>query len=69
MNVYLPKDTWYDFYNKSVILSNGKFYTVAAPLDTIPLMIRGGYILPTQTPAITTTLRYRQSQFYTYFYY
>lgn len=48
---------WYDFYSKNAILSNGSFYVVAAPPDTIPLMIRGGYILPTQMPALTTTLR------------
>lgn len=33
----------------------GKYYTMNAPLDTIPLMIRGGFILPAQKPANTTT--------------
>ena len=31
--------------------------TLAAPLDYIPLHIRGGYILPTQDPDVTTTAR------------
>uniref|UniRef100_A0A8C3QE82 alpha-glucosidase n=1 Tax=Geospiza parvula TaxID=87175 RepID=A0A8C3QE82_GEOPR len=31
------------------------YYTVYAPLDKIPLYIRGGYILPEQAPATTTT--------------
>ncbi|XP_072726063.1 lysosomal alpha-glucosidase-like [Ciconia boyciana] len=31
------------------------YATVAAPLSTIPLFVRGGYILPEQAPAATTT--------------
>lgn len=57
MNVYLPKDTWYNFYTKMTILSSGSFFVITAPPDTIPLIIRGGYILPTQIPDLTTTLR------------
>lgn len=56
--MYLPKDTWYEFYNKNVVLSNGSFFVIEAPIDTIPLMVRGGFILPTQMPSLTTTLRY-----------
>ncbi|EMP38939.1 Maltase-glucoamylase, intestinal [Chelonia mydas] len=33
-----------------------KYVSVDAPLDKIPLFLRGGYILPTQAPATTTTL-------------
>lgn len=32
--------------------------TLAAPLSTIPLHVRGGSILPIQDPALTTTDRY-----------
>ncbi|XP_025416315.1 lysosomal alpha-glucosidase-like isoform X2 [Sipha flava] len=56
VDVYLPRDTWYEFYNKNIILSNGSFFVIEAPIDTIPLMVRGGFILPTQMPSITTTL-------------
>ncbi|VVC33074.1 Hypothetical protein CINCED_3A013653 [Cinara cedri] len=56
LNIYLPKDIWYDYYSKTSTLSNGSFFTVKAPLDTIPLTIRGGYILPIQDPSTTTTL-------------
>lgn len=55
---YLPKDIWYDFYNKTAISSNGNYFVITAPADTIPLLVRGGYILPTQMPALTTKLRY-----------
>ncbi|KAM9292474.1 sucrase-isomaltase, intestinal-like [Morus bassanus] len=34
---------------------NKNYTTVAAPLSKIPLFIRGGYILPEQAPATTTT--------------
>ncbi|XP_060837223.1 lysosomal alpha-glucosidase-like [Rhopalosiphum padi] len=60
--VYLPKDTWYDFYNNTAILSKGSYFFITAPTHTIPLLVRGGYILPTQMPALTTTLS-RQNHF------
>lgn len=49
---------WYDFYSKNKIQSDGSIFTVEAPIDTIPIAIRGGYILPIQDPASTTTSRY-----------
>jgi len=58
VDVYLPNDIWYDYYSKNIIISNGSIFTVEAPEDTIPLAIRGGYILPIQDPATTTTSRY-----------
>lgn len=58
VDIYLPNDLWYDYYSKKCIQSNGSIFTVEAPSDTIPLKIRGGYILPIQDPATTTTTRY-----------
>lgn len=55
VNPYLPKGLWYDYYTKSVIQSGGQNYNLSAPLDTIPVLIRGGYILPLQSPLNTTT--------------
>ncbi|XP_060837203.1 lysosomal alpha-glucosidase-like [Rhopalosiphum padi] len=55
VDIYLPNDIWYDYYSKKCTLSNGSIFTVDAPKDTIPLKIRGGYILPVQDPATTTT--------------
>nr|CAH7753047.1 unnamed protein product [Callosobruchus chinensis] len=56
VSAYLPKGVWYDFYARSSIISAGNVYNLSAPLDRIPLMIRGGQILPMQTPMSTTTL-------------
>ncbi|KAJ8974175.1 hypothetical protein NQ317_004852 [Molorchus minor] len=55
ITAYLPAGIWYDFYSKTGIRSGGSNFTIAAPLDTIPLLIRGGYVIPQQTPKQTTT--------------
>ncbi|KAK9300498.1 hypothetical protein QLX08_006841 [Tetragonisca angustula] len=55
ISAYLPRGLWYNFYTKESVFALGKYYTMNAPLDTIPLMIRGGFILPAQKPANTTT--------------
>lgn len=56
MTAYLPQGVWYDFYTKkSLLVGPGKWVMLDAPLDTIPLMIRGGSVLPGQKPAVTTT--------------
>ena len=56
IEVYLPRSLWYDFYSLQLISAGGKWTGVPAPLDTIPLMLRGGHILPTQAPEVTTSL-------------
>jgi alpha-D-xyloside xylohydrolase len=43
--VYLPKDSWYDFWT-GIKSSGGAVVTAAAPLDIIPLYVRAGSILP-----------------------
>ncbi len=43
--VYLPQATWYNFWTGERI-SGGKFTTVAAPLETLPLLVRAGSIVP-----------------------
>jgi len=58
VDIYLPNDIWYDYYSKKATQSNGSIFNVEAPNDTIPLKIRGGYILPVQDPATTTSSRY-----------
>lgn len=37
--------------------ASGSSATLSAPLDFIPLHVRGGYILPTQEPATSTMFR------------
>lgn len=55
VNPYLPEGIWYDYYTKSSVESKGARFNFLAPLDTIPLLIRGGIIIPQQTPKLTTT--------------
>ncbi|EFQ30814.1 glycosyl hydrolase family 31 [Colletotrichum graminicola M1.001] len=47
---------WYDWYNQSAIagVSAGQNVTIDAPLGHIPVYIRGGYVIPTQEPGLTT---------------
>ncbi|WQF87535.1 Putative glycoside hydrolase family 31, galactose mutarotase-like domain superfamily [Colletotrichum destructivum] len=47
---------WYDWYNQSAItgVSTGQNVTIDAPLGHIPVYIRGGYVIPTQEPGLTT---------------
>lgn len=46
-DVYLPRGVWYDFWTNRRY-SGPASITVKAPLDRIPLFVRGGAILPTQ---------------------
>ncbi|XP_063235719.1 lysosomal alpha-glucosidase-like [Bacillus rossius redtenbacheri] len=55
VTVYLPKAQWYSFYTGALLSPGGANTTLSAPLDTIPLLVRGGAVLPMQTPATTTT--------------
>ncbi len=43
--VYLPEGEWYD-YNTGQPFSGGSTFEVQAPLDTCPLFVRAGTILP-----------------------
>lgn len=47
---------WYDWYNKTAVtdVSRGQNVTIDAPLGHIPVYIRGGHVVPTQEPALTT---------------
>jgi len=44
-NIYLPNDTWYDYYTGEVI-KGGKTISVEKALDEIPVYVRAGTILP-----------------------
>jgi alpha-glucosidase len=44
--VYLPKGGWYDFWTREKI-SGGRAVTAKAPLETVPLYVRAGSVLPT----------------------
>jgi alpha-D-xyloside xylohydrolase len=52
--VYLPAGTdWYNFWTNER-LKGGQTVTVAAPIDTIPLFVRAGSILPLGVPVEST---------------
>jgi alpha-glucosidase len=42
---YLPNETWYDFWTDER-LTGGQHHLAEAPLERIPLFVRGGAILP-----------------------
>ncbi|KAM5135362.1 lysosomal alpha-glucosidase-like isoform 1-T2 [Mantella aurantiaca] len=52
---YFPAGMWYCPIRGAGFESKGEWKTLAAPLDTINFHIRGGYIIPAQEPAMTTT--------------
>ncbi|NWY56124.1 MGA protein, partial [Chionis minor] len=54
VNAYFPNARWYNYHTNEDIGVRGQFRNLAAPLELINLHIRGGYILPWQTPANTT---------------
>ncbi|XP_059088865.1 lysosomal alpha-glucosidase-like isoform X2 [Tigriopus californicus] len=57
VNCYLPQGVWYNWetHVKSDHEEGGAFVKIPAPLDTIPLLARGGSILVLKPPAPTTT--------------
>lgn len=51
---YFPKARWFDFYTGVEVAQTGRMHELDAPLDHLPLHIRGGSIIVTQDPAINT---------------
>ncbi|KAI9876606.1 MAG: hypothetical protein M1830_006124 [Pleopsidium flavum] len=48
-------ECWYDWYTQAAVNATmGQNTTIDAPLGHIPVYIRGGNIIPTQEPAMTT---------------
>ncbi|XP_057673106.1 lysosomal alpha-glucosidase isoform X1 [Corythoichthys intestinalis] len=56
---YLPPGIWYSLHNGQPLYSKGEYRLLSAPLDTINIHVRGGYIVPQQEPALTTTVSRR----------
>ncbi|XP_050693743.1 sucrase-isomaltase, intestinal-like [Eriocheir sinensis] len=54
-DVYFPQGVWYNLIEGSLAATGPTTLTVDAPLEVIPLYVRGGVILPFQEPSITTT--------------
>jgi len=48
-------ECWYDWYTQAAVNATmGQNMTINAPLGHIPVYIRGGSVIPTQEPAMTT---------------
>ncbi|XP_075224728.1 lysosomal alpha-glucosidase-like [Lycorma delicatula] len=56
VDAYIPKGRWFDYYTGNEIISKGERIRLPAPLDTIPLLLRGGYVISTQEPALNTVI-------------
>lgn len=54
VQVYIPSSHWYNYYSGTRITSEKQFIQIPAPLDTIPILLRGGAIIPTQEFANNT---------------
>ena len=51
MHAYFPLDTWYEFPSGVKLASSGgAFIDLPAPLSKINVHLRGGFIIPMQTP-------------------
>jgi len=56
-DAYFPVARWFDYYTGNEVTNVGAINTLTSTLDGyIPLHVRGGVIIPTQEPAVTTTL-------------
>jgi alpha-glucosidase len=46
-DVYLPRSVFYDFWTGERVQGQGALVRADAPLDTVPLYVRGGSVIPT----------------------
>ncbi|KAL1867940.1 hypothetical protein VTK73DRAFT_3905 [Phialemonium thermophilum] len=64
VDVYLPKDVFYDWYTGEKIIGEGSHITVSNQgLTDIPLFVRGGSILPLRAKSTMTTTELRKQNF------
>jgi alpha-glucosidase (family GH31 glycosyl hydrolase) len=58
---YFPNETWFNYYNGEILDNTDSFYIqLEAPLDTINVHLRAGYIIPFQFPGLTTKARFEK---------
>ncbi|KAL6600689.1 glycosyl hydrolases family 31-domain-containing protein [Neocallimastix sp. 'constans'] len=50
---YFPEGIWYDWYDHSNVITGPTYKVLNAPIEHIPVHIRGGQIIPTQGPSLT----------------
>uniref|UniRef100_A0A8C6LXD2 alpha-glucosidase n=1 Tax=Nothobranchius furzeri TaxID=105023 RepID=A0A8C6LXD2_NOTFU len=55
IRVYIPDAVWYDYETMERLTDRRKHVDMYLPADKLGLHIRGGAVLPTQRPEVTTT--------------
>lgn len=64
VDIYLPKDIFYDWYTHKRIRSSGGTYTLDDyDVTSIPLLIRSGVIIPLRSSSANTTAELREKTF------
>ncbi|KAF6844826.1 alpha-glucosidase [Colletotrichum musicola] len=64
VNVYLPDDVFYDWYTHEAIQGEGEAVSLTEQdYTTIPLLIRGGSVLPLRANGAMTTKKLREENF------
>lgn len=64
VEIYLPDDIFYDFQTRRSIPGSGeKIWVRQVAMDEIPLLIRGGVVLPLRSDAAMTTKELREKNF------
>jgi alpha-glucosidase (family GH31 glycosyl hydrolase) len=48
VEVYIPSSDWFNYYTGEQYLYSKRFLNISAPLDTIPILLKGGSIIPIQ---------------------
>ena len=67
VSLYLPLDTWYDFYTHKPVDGAGTAITYTNVADTdIPILVRGGSIIPLRVKSAMTTKALRDENFELY---
>lgn len=51
---YFPGDSFYDFFDGSVVNTKEDWKNIEVPLDKIPIFLRAGFIIQYQTPTKQT---------------
>ena len=65
VNAYLPSGNWYDFRTMKEIHSEiPGFVSLEVPLNYIPILAKGGHILPTQAQGAKTTKQSQSTPFH-----
>ncbi|CAF0888566.1 unnamed protein product [Rotaria sordida] len=65
IQICIPSSNWYNYYTSLQYFYSKQLINISAPLDTIPILLGGGSIIPTQKYANNT--KYSRLYFYSKF--